>query len=316
MRKPFDSFGRYAWWTLAINLLVALGGVFVRASGSGAGCGNHWPLCYGAIWPDFAQWDTVVEFTHRLTSAAAFVMVFILWWWARKQYPAGHPTRMAAAASFVLMVTEVLAGGSLVLFDWVVDNLTWGRVIIMAVHLTNTYFLIAAIAMTAWLASGGTFVCPKEQGDWVRGLMNVLMLIWIESALGSIVALNEVVARWEARGGLPAAYEGPAAFVRAMLPVHIVGAVALGLYMFWVLRRLGLFHSPIHGLVMAVLIAYGAQLFLGLLNVALHLAIWVQLLHLTVGYVLWLGWLFITLETLITGPAPQKQPVLDFSQAA
>ncbi|NPA26689.1 MAG: heme A synthase [Chloroflexi bacterium] len=316
MRKPFDAYGRYAWWTLAVNLLVALGGVFVRASGSGAGCGNHWPLCYGAVIPDLSQWETVVEFTHRLTSAAAFVMVFYLWWWARRAYPSGHPVRIAAGAAFLLMITEVLAGGSLVLFDWVVDNLTWGRIVAMVVHLTNTYLLIAALATTAWLASGGTFVCPQEQGAWARWLMRGIGLIWLESALGAIVALNEVVARWEAQGGLPAAYQGPASFVRAMLPVHITLAVLLGLYLWWTVSRLGLFHSPIHGLVVTVLGAYALQLVLGVLNLWSHLAIGVQLLHLTGAYVLWLGWWFITLETLITGPAPQAQPVLDLSPPA
>ena len=42
-------FAKYAWGVLAYNLVVILWGAFVRATGSGAGCGSHWPLCNGEV---------------------------------------------------------------------------------------------------------------------------------------------------------------------------------------------------------------------------------------------------------------------------
>ena len=47
---------RFAWAVLAYNVAVILWGAYVRATGSGAGCGNHWPLCNGEIVPRAPAW--------------------------------------------------------------------------------------------------------------------------------------------------------------------------------------------------------------------------------------------------------------------
>ncbi len=304
-RRPYDAFGRYAWLVLLYTLFISLSGVLVRFSGSGAGCGSSWPLCYGEIVPQPQAVETIIEFTHRIISGLGFVAVAGLAWWAVRRFPKGQAVRTAALVSLLLMITETLAGGSLVLFDWVVDNLSWGRVVIMAVHLTNTHLLVAALGVTAWLASGGSFVCPREQGGWVRWLLGGLAWIWLVSALGAIVALNEVIHMWEARGGLPAEFVGPAQVVRAMLPVHVLAALSGLLFLVFAVRRLGLFRSPQRPLAHGVLMLYGLQLLVGLWNASSGLLGWVQMLHLLVGYGLWLGWLFVSLETLLTGPHPE-----------
>src|SRR5215218_2282253 len=72
MNRPFI---RYAWLVLAYNVAVILWGAFVRATGSGAGCGEHWPLCNGEVMPRSPQLATVIEFTHRLTSGLAGLFV-------------------------------------------------------------------------------------------------------------------------------------------------------------------------------------------------------------------------------------------------
>ncbi len=308
IRKPFDTFSRYAWFVLLYTVFISTTGVLVRFSGSGAGCGNSWPLCYGQVVPPPTALETIIEFSHRIISGLGFVAVMVLAWWAAKRYPRGHQVRTAALVAAGLMITETLAGASLVIFDWVVDDLSWGRVVVMAVHLTNTHLLVAAVAVTAWLASGGSFVCPREQGAWARWLVGGLVFIWLVSALGAIVALNEVVHGWEAAGGLPTEFQAPARVVRAMLPVHIAAAVAGLVYLTVAVRRLGLFWSPLRPLAHGVLMLYGLQLAVGALNAWLGLPGWVQLTHLLVGYGIWLGWLFVALETLLVGPQPVPQP--------
>ncbi|MHB1958893.1 MAG: COX15/CtaA family protein, partial [Acidobacteriaceae bacterium] len=55
--RTFDSprvslaLRRFAWFVLVYNVLVILWGGAVRATGSGAGCGDQWPLCAGAAIP-------------------------------------------------------------------------------------------------------------------------------------------------------------------------------------------------------------------------------------------------------------------------
>ncbi len=309
LRRPQDTFGRYAWLVLFYTMFISLTGVLVRASGSGAGCGSSWPLCYGEVVPQAQAFETVIEFSHRLISGLGFVAVMVLAWWAVKRYPKGSAVRTAALVSMTLMITETLAGGSLVLFDWVVHNLSWGRVVVMVIHLTNTHLLVAALATTAWLASGGSFVCPRDQEPWVHWLTRGLFFIWLVSALGAIVALNEVVHYWTTEGGgLPAEFVGPAQVVRAMLPVHVVAALSGLVFLTLAARRLGLMWSPLRPLVHGVLMLYGVQLLVGALNAYLGLPGWLQMTHLLVGYGIWLGWLFVTLETLLTGPYPVPQP--------
>ena len=68
-------FAKYAWGVLAANLGVVLWGAYVRASGSGAGCGSHWPLCTGVVIPQSPGLATLIELTHRATSGVALLLV-------------------------------------------------------------------------------------------------------------------------------------------------------------------------------------------------------------------------------------------------
>src|SRR4051812_22417087 len=69
--RPFGSgdnprmprVARLAWGVLAYNVAVILWGAYVRASGSGAGCGAHWPLCNGEVVPRAAAVATLIEFS-------------------------------------------------------------------------------------------------------------------------------------------------------------------------------------------------------------------------------------------------------------
>src|ERR1043165_4742963 len=107
--KP-GRFAIYAWAVLAYNLLVILWGAYVRASGSGAGCGSHWPLCQGEVVPRTPQVETVVELTHRLSSGLALLLVVVLIIWAFRYYPKGHSARLGSGLSMFFIVTEALVG--------------------------------------------------------------------------------------------------------------------------------------------------------------------------------------------------------------
>ncbi|HYK16782.1 MAG TPA: COX15/CtaA family protein, partial [Bryobacteraceae bacterium] len=104
------NFIRFAWLTLVWNIGVVLWGAYVRASGSGAGCGNHWPLCNGEVVPRAEQVETIIEFTHRLMSGVAFFAVAALLYWAIRCFPRGHGARTMAIASFCFLISEALLG--------------------------------------------------------------------------------------------------------------------------------------------------------------------------------------------------------------
>src|SRR5258707_636964 len=83
-------FARFAWGVLAYNVAVILWGALVRATGSGAGCGGHWPLCNGKVLPKVSQIATVIELTHRVMSGVALVLVAVMFTRARKLFARGH----------------------------------------------------------------------------------------------------------------------------------------------------------------------------------------------------------------------------------
>jgi heme A synthase len=64
-----SRFVAYAGVTLALLIGVIVFGAWVRISGSGAGCGEHWPTCHGALLPPRPSTKTVIELSHRVTSA-------------------------------------------------------------------------------------------------------------------------------------------------------------------------------------------------------------------------------------------------------
>ena len=145
MRAPYPGYARFAWATLTFTLFVILWGAFVRATGSGAGCGSHWPLCNGEVVPHSPAWSTVIEFGHRLTSGLSLLLVIGLWWGGRSRYPERAPARRAAGWSLFFMVTEALIGAGLVLFEYVADDARVARGFWVAGHLVNTFLLVAAM---------------------------------------------------------------------------------------------------------------------------------------------------------------------------
>src|SRR5829696_7646401 len=146
---------RYAWAVLAYNVAVILWGAYVRATGSGAGCGAHWPLCNGEVVPRAAGVATLIEFSHRISSGVALIAIAILVVSAFRTTAAGHPARAGAVISGLLILTEAAVGAGLVLFQLVADNATMARAMFVAVHLLNTFLLLGALTLTAWWLTVG-----------------------------------------------------------------------------------------------------------------------------------------------------------------
>ena len=95
----WGGYAAFAWAVLGFTLLVILWGAFVRATGSGAGCGSHWPLCNGEVVPRAPALATMIEFGHRLSSGLSLLLIGGLVFGAWRRYPAGHPCAFGAALS-------------------------------------------------------------------------------------------------------------------------------------------------------------------------------------------------------------------------
>jgi heme A synthase len=182
-----SAFAKYAWFVLVFNIAVIIWGAYVRATGSGAGCGSHWPLCNGVVIPRPERIETMIEFAHRLSSGIAFLLVLGLLIWALRIYSKGNIVRRTAIISMVFMITEALIEAGLVLFELVAQDTSTARAVSISIHLVNTFILLASITLTAWWASGGKPISlmESEKNGWLLGVGTVGMLI-----LGMSGALN------------------------------------------------------------------------------------------------------------------------------
>ncbi|MBK7933333.1 MAG: COX15/CtaA family protein [Pyrinomonadaceae bacterium] len=188
-----SKFAKYAWFALGYNVLVILWGVFLRASKSGDGCGQHWLTCHGEVLPSAPELKTVIEFSHRITSFLAFVVVLALLIWAFKKFEKGSSVRKAAVGSFIFVVTEALVGAGLVLTGNTADTLSAARPFWMAGHLVNTFILLAFLTMTAWYASVGKRFTFKVEGKYRAILAVCIAAIFYVGTTGSIAALASML---------------------------------------------------------------------------------------------------------------------------
>jgi heme a synthase len=183
---------RFAWAVLAYNLLVILWGAWVRVSGAGAGCGNHWPLCDGEVIPRAPSAEKLIEFTHRATSGLALLAVVALAVAVFRARPAGDPARRAAGWTVVFMLLEAAVGAGLVLFELVADNASMARALFMAVHLANTFLLLAALALTCERLGERPAAPPLARDSRRLGRVALVLLV-VAGASGAVAALGDTL---------------------------------------------------------------------------------------------------------------------------
>ena len=304
MRNSSAGVRRLAWGVLAYTLLVILWGGYVRASGSGAGCGAHWPLCNGEVVPSSPTAATVVELTHRVTSGLALPLVLILFVGAFRAFPRGSAVRKGAAFAVLFMLTEAAIGAGLVLFEHVAYNASIGRAYWMAAHLSNTFLLLGALVLTAHTAGGGA--PPRLRGMGRRGALvgSAVLGLLVLGASGAVTALGDTLALG---GGLDPAVEPVVATLVGLRLYHpLLACLVVGLFAaaaYAVRHRDPGGQAAFLGFVVFALMI--AQLAVGLVNVALRAPIPVQLLHLLVTDLIWIGAVLFAAEALA---APVREP--------
>ena len=297
-----QTFARYAWFVLGLNLLVIVWGVVVRATGAGAGCGDHWPLCNGAVIPPAPQVKTLIEYGHRLTSGLALIFVVGLVYFAFRAFPKGHSVRRGAVLALVFELTEALIGAGLVLLGHVAGNTSIHRGYTLTLHLVNTLLLLAALSLTAWFSVHlqKRIQTPKPRLRTILALTALGLIVVAIS--GGIAALGDTLfaAHSLAEGWRQDFSTASHPFVRLRI-LHPILAVFLGLVLLGftahtvsrsevthTVRRLGI------GLMLVVV----AQLCLGVVNLVLMAPVPLQLLHLFLADLLWIAFVLLAVELL------------------
>lgn len=193
-----DRFAKYAWIVLAWNIGVILWGVFLRASRSGDGCGRYWLTCGGEVIPAAPELKTIIEFSHRITSSMAGLLIVILLAWAFWRWRNGKAEQNrlvlgTAIGSFIFVSIEGLLGAGLVLTGNTAENLTPERPFWMAAHLINTFILLAFLTLTARYASGGRRLNFAIERKYIAALVIGAVAVFVVGISGSIAALSNLI---------------------------------------------------------------------------------------------------------------------------
>jgi heme A synthase len=292
---------RYAWFVLFFNVGVILLGALVRATGSGAGCGESWPTCQGELLPDL-RGDTAVEFTHRATSGVALILVLVLVLLVRRAAAKGHPGRTGAVVALVAVIGEALIGAMIVLAAWVADDDSVARAVAVPLHLVNTLLLLAALTLTVfWLSGGGRpdIEANRRSFRWV--LVGGVALVLI-SATGAVTALADTLFPKE---GIGLDLEAGSHFLTRLRIIHPVLAVTTAVVAWW---KLGSDVRSTEARAVAVLV--GAMLVTGIVNVSLGVPVWMQLVHLALADALWITYVLLAARTLEAAPALAPGPLV------
>jgi heme A synthase len=297
----------FAWIVLAYNIGVILWGAYVRATGSGAGCGDHWPLCNGVVIPRDASTATIVEFSHRLTSGLALISVVALLVWVRSACAPGHPARKGAAWTVFFMLTEAAVGAGLVLFQLVADNASMARAMFMSVHLVNTFILVASLSLTAWWLTGGSPIAVRHRPASATALGVFAGALLLVGVSGAVAALGDTLFPHGSLSEALAADLSPASHLMVRLRIlHPTLAALTALALVLAPSRLARDHgASARTLATAVSSLATVQVLLGLLNVALLAPVWMQLVHLLAADLLWIAFVLFGAQ-LLALPAAQR----------
>jgi heme A synthase len=305
-----SRFAKFAWAVLIWNVIVVLWGAFVRATGSGAGCGNHWPLCNGQVVPAAPQVETLIELSHRLTSGVALIGVLILLIWAFRAYPRRHPVRWGAVVSAVFIISESLVGAGLVIFGWVADDTSAERALVVSIHLFNTFLLLASLAVTAWWASGQRPIALQSRGWIVWALRAGLLGVLIIGISGAITALGDTLFPAASLAeGLRQDMDPSQHFLVQLRIYHPLLSILVGVYLLFVTRVLRSQESDatVNKLSRALAILIVVQLAAGFVNVLLLAPVWMQVVHLLLADLVWISLVLLS-ASVAAVPVPKFEP--------
>lgn len=275
----------YAAVVLGFMVLVILWGAVVRATGSGAGCGDHWPLCNGDFFPHHPRIATIIEFTHRSMSGVCTFLVATLIAWTFVARPRGERARKAAVWSGVLLITEALLGALLVLGGYVDRNTSDTRAVVQCVHFTNTMLLLAALTLTWWwlrspTAGGVQVQRPRDRSlAWLAVGLTVLT-----GATGSVAALADTLFPSPSlREGFASDFAPNAPLLVHMRWMHPAAAVLAFVAAIALCPRLSRAGMRWLGGLLAL------QIVLGVADLVALAPVWLQILHLLGADLFWIA---------------------------
>ncbi len=275
---------------LVLSVLSILAGAFVRATGSGDGCGATWPTCKGRIIPSLSDTSEIIEFSHRGISGILLIVTLYIFVNSRK-LEKGSIARRAANYLTFFVLFEALIGAVIVIFEWVGLNSSFPRIVAVPIHLVNTFGLLASYIILFKILENKL---DSIKNLWDRNFIIISILFLLTGATGSITALADVL--------YPSA-----SFIEGFLDDFDRTSE--------VLTRLRIFHPVVSTILSIALYIESKQLqkrfdintnflkflifaavFLGVANVLSNIVLFLSIFHLALADLLWITYIYVSLD--------------------
>jgi len=280
----------YTKFGLVLSVLSILAGAFVRATGSGDGCGATWPTCKGRIIPSLSDTSEIIEFSHRGISGILLIVTLYIFVNSRK-LEKGSIARRAANYLTFFVLFEALIGAVIVIFEWVGLNSSLPRIVAVPIHLVNTFGLLASYVILFKILENKL---DSIKNLWDRNFIIISILFLLTGATGSITALADVL--------YPSA-----SFIEGFLDDFDRTSE--------VLTRLRIFHPVVSTILSIALYIESKQLqkrfdintnflkflifaavFLGVANVLSNIVLFLSIFHLALADLLWITYIYVSLD--------------------
>lgn len=291
--RALRYFQIYLWGILLFTVAVIISGDIVQATESGAGCGDSWPKCDGTLIPAFADVHVAIEFIHRmLTSVLSFGYLGLLIG-GYLLFGRRHPVWRSILFSTTILLVEILLGASLVLFGWVEDNATWGRVIADSFHVVNTLVLLGSLVLIIFLSRSDVGILVTKPNPKRRYLIFAMVIVIFITVTGTINSLADTLYLSDH----VVVEETPIAqllvSVRAIHPlIAIIGGFAIIGLLYLVIEEPSAQKSALGFAVFGVIFL---QFLSGVFNIVLLTPVETQIIHLGLADTLWILLVFFSL---------------------
>ena len=277
---------------IILSILSILAGAFVRATGSGDGCGSTWPTCKGKIIPQLSDPSEVIEFSHRSISGILLIVTLIIFIKSRNM---SKGTLVRTTVNFLtfFVVFEAAIGAVIVLYEWVGLNSSLPRIIAVPIHLVNTFGLLACYAVL-YKVLLNNFKNIKQL--WDRRFVFVAFLFLLSGATGSITALADVLfpsaSFYE---GLMEDFDRTSELLTRLRILHPIVATGLSVALVIESRKIQKdYKIDVKFLQLLVIVAVT----LGVLNVLSNIVLLLSIFHLAIADLLWITYIYVSMDKI------------------
>ena len=280
----------YAKAGLLLSIASILAGAFVRATGSGDGCGATWPTCKGKIIPALSDTSELIEFSHRSVSGVLLVVTLIIFAKTRK-FQKDSLVRIVTNYLTFFVIFEALIGAVIVIFEWVGLNSSLPRIIAVPIHLVNTFGLLGSYAILYKILQDDL---QNIKNMFNKNFLLISSLFLLSGATGSITALADVLFPSASFvEGFLADFDRTSEVLTRLRILHpiisSILSIVLYVYATGIRKKYNVGVKPLQILILIAV-------FLGAINVLSNIVLPLSILHLAIADFLWISYIYVSID--------------------